>query len=205
MKIMIKFLLRGFEGDYFMINVFSVYSDKVTLREITPSDIENYVNWYFYDKEWEEWDAPWERLEFKEEEIKIFFFSKMLKERQKEVKNFLQIVTNKGKPIGWVSSYFIKGDKEKLAVGITIPPVEERGKGYGEDAIKAYIKYLSGYYKKIYMETWSGNERMMNVAKKIGFCEINREENFWENNGLNYDGVTYLLDLEVFLNEQKII
>lgn len=188
-----------------MSNVFSIYSDKITLREIMPSDIENYVKWYLHDKEWEEWDAPWERLEFKEEEIKIFFFSKMLKERQKEVKNFLQIVTNKGKPIGWVSSYFIKGNKEKLAVGITIPPVEERGKGYGEKAIRTYIKYLLGYYEKIYMETWSGNKRMMNVAKKIGFYEVNREENFWENNGLNYDGVTYLLNLEVFLNEQKII
>lgn len=188
-----------------MSKIFMLNCDEIILREMIPNDIENYVKWYLYDKEWEEWDAPWERVNFKEEQIKIYFFSTMLKQRQQNIKSFLQIETKSGEHIGWVSSYEINGEEDKLAVGVTIPPIEKRCNGYGKKAITMFIEYLLQYYPDIYMETWSGNERMMNVANKIGFYEVDRQVKFWNNNGKYYDSIKYILDKNSFFSNYTIL
>ena len=83
-----------------------------------------------------------------------------------------------------------------IAIGIDIPDKSMRGKGIGVKAIKEYLKYFKklGYFK-IYTQTWSGNTRMIHVAEKIGFKEINRYKEIRNVNGKKYDALTFVIDL----------
>jgi RimJ/RimL family protein N-acetyltransferase len=40
------------------------------------------------------------------------------------------------------SRHRIDDDREKIAVGINIPPIGARGKGFGENALTLFMKYL---------------------------------------------------------------
>ena len=35
--------------------------DNMILRDMIESDIEDYVRWFTVEREWESWDAPWEK------------------------------------------------------------------------------------------------------------------------------------------------
>ena len=39
----------------------------ITLRDMVESDIEDYVRWFTVEREWENWDAPWEKEDTNEE------------------------------------------------------------------------------------------------------------------------------------------
>ena len=38
-----------------------IESDNIILRDMIESDIEDYVRWFTVEREWENWDAPWEK------------------------------------------------------------------------------------------------------------------------------------------------
>ena len=55
-----------------------------------------------------------------------------------------------------MGNYRIDDDKQKIAVGIDIPPVDARGKGFGENALTLFIKYLfsvNNNMKTLYTQT----------------------------------------------------
>ena len=35
--------------------------ENIVLRDMIESDIEDYVRWFTVEREWENWDAPWEK------------------------------------------------------------------------------------------------------------------------------------------------
>ena len=41
--------------------------ENIILRDIIESDIEDYVRWFTVEREWENWDAPWEKEDTDEE------------------------------------------------------------------------------------------------------------------------------------------
>lgn len=49
---------------------------------------------------------------------------------------------------------------------------------------------------KIYVQTWSGNTRMMHVAEKCGFEPVKRKTGIRTVGGMKYDGLTYRLSLK---------
>ena len=58
-----------------------------------------------------------------------------------------------------------------------------------------YIDYLYAHnIKPIYTQTWSGNESMINLAKKLGFRECKRNIGYREIKGIKYDSLTFVLD-----------
>lgn len=115
------------------------------------------------------------------------------------------ICTPENECIGWCTSYTIDenytySEKEgKCAIGIDIPEKEQRRKGYASHALCLFIDYLLKHgEKEIYTQTWSGNERMIRLAEKIGFEECNRKPEFRTVRGEKYDGLTFQLNLEKF-------
>lgn len=42
-------------------------AENIVLRDMNESDIEDYVRWFTLEREWENWDAPWEKEETDEE------------------------------------------------------------------------------------------------------------------------------------------
>jgi len=167
-------------------------NEKITLRYIKESDIENYIKWTTIETEWQNWDAPWEWPNDK--------YLERLKDSLKKKPNYgrLQIITPAGEHIGSVNSYYIEGDKNKLAVGIGIPPLEARNKGYGFSALTLLMKHHFKSRDMLYTQTWSGNYPMMALATKLGFNETKRIKDLHEVNGKKYDAITFVITKDEF-------
>jgi len=73
-------------------------NDKVILRYIKESDIENYLRWATIETEWQNWDAPWEWPDDN-------YLERVKKTLEMEPNDSrLQIVTLIGEHIGSVNS-----------------------------------------------------------------------------------------------------
>jgi len=148
----------------------TIKNKNIILRYIKEEDIKDYIRWTTVETEWLDWDAPWEENDWGE------FVERQRAKLNKNPQNFskLEIETITGRHIGWVSSYCIDETKEKLAVGIDIPSINDRGKGYGENALGLFMAYLFNSEETLYTQTWSGNNSMLKLAEKIGFVEFKR-------------------------------
>ena len=61
-------------------------------------------------------------------------------------------------------------------IGIDIPTLAARRKGYAAAAWDLFIQYLlSNGIEEMYTQTWSGNERVLGLIYKVGFEECHRE------------------------------
>lgn len=130
------------------------------------------------------------------------------KHRSEETRrNTFQIVTNEAqqKYIGWVSAYEIDDvycftvKKGHCAVGIDIPDISVRGKGYSYKALCLFIRYLINFGEnEIFTQTWSGNERMIHIAEKMGFEECYRKRGIRSVRGEIFDGLTFKLNMDRF-------
>lgn len=184
----------------------------IILRDFIESDIDKRIYWETVETEWQQWDAPWEyeglTEEEKQNELQGYIESlkhwveqdaKLAQENissKNKIRYRFQICLNNESRdyIGWCTAYCI--DEEycytdedgRLAVGINIPEQAMRGKGYATQALCMFIKYLLEHgEKEIFTQTWSGNERMIHVAKKIGFEECCRKKDFREVRGKKYE------------------
>jgi len=182
----------------------------VILRDMQESDIESYVRWWTVEREWENWDAPWEKEDTDEQAERNSWreYYESLKNRPEDRLRWKFEIECEGRHIGWVSSYMIdenfewiavdsikEGQTVLRAVGIDICESDVWGKGIGTNALRAFINY---YFEKgvdeLYTQTWSGNVRMLRCAEKLGFVECNRNEGTREVNGRLYDGLTFRLE-----------
>jgi len=172
-----------------------VQNKNITLRYIKEGDIADYVRWTTTETEWCQWDAPWEDNDSGE------FVQRQRNSLGKTPERYskLEIDTAHGRHIGWVSAYKVgnewacthKIESEKLAVGVDIPAVSDRGQGYGYNALVMFMKYLFEHENLLYTQTWSGNMPMIHLAEKIGFTECDRLPNFCEVRGQKYDALTF--------------
>ena len=87
-------------------------------------------------------------------------------------KNILGVITLKdGKPIGTVAFLNHDTDNHKAELRKIIGDPEYRGKGYGKEATKYWIKY--GFerlkLKKIYLNTTDTNFHNIRINEELGF------------------------------------
>ena len=184
----------------------------IILRDFIQSDIEDRIYWETVENEWQQWDAPWE-YEGKEEEEQTKDLERYKDKMQlwaaqqkgeSDLRTGFQICVNDDskKYIGWCNSYNMDENfeftqnKGRCAVGINIPVMTARGKGYATTAMTLLIHYLIKKGKnEIYTQTWSGNKRMIGLAKKLGFEECLRKTNTCEVSGQLYDNLTFKLNI----------
>lgn len=187
----------------------------IVLRDMRESDIEDEIRWYTVETQWALWDAPWEM----EEVLREFDPEKhrqssleWIAARKPDHRLSLEVETADGVHIGSVSAYCINEDfnwqkvtgeeeRRKLnwAVGIEISESAYWSAGWGTQALTAFIRYhLEEGYTNLYTQTWSGNFRMIALAKKLGFVECNREHGNRQVRGGTYDGLTFRLDEAAF-------
>ena len=179
-------------GDYMLI-----------LRDMTESDIEDYVRWFTSDTEWGNWDAPWEgRVSGSAEEERRSWteYYDSVKNMPDDTVRWKYEIEADGLHIGWICSYtdleYLANEEKVPAIGLDIPLVEHRSSGHGTKAFRLYMDYLRRHgYTSFYTQTWSGNHAMMRVAEKLGFREAFRKKGYREVNGQKFDAVTYRLDL----------
>ena len=183
--------------------------ENIILRDMIESDIEDYVRWFMVEREWENWDAPWEKEDTDEETerrswTEYYESVKLLPDDKLRWK--FEIEWN-GRHIGWVSSYMMNENYEWIgantiqpgqtvyrAIGIDICEPNLWGKGIGANALRAFMNYyFASGVDELYTQTWSGNTRMIRCAEKLGFIECNRNVGTREVDG-QYDGLTFRLE-----------
>ena len=88
--------------------------ENIVLRDMIESDIEDYVRWFTVEREWENWDAPWEKEDTNAEAER-----KSWTERYESRKNLLDDVRRyrleiewNGRHIGSVNAYHIDENYE---------------------------------------------------------------------------------------------
>lgn len=199
-------------------------NDLVILRDFIKADIENRIHWETVENEWQLWDAPWEYegkqkdeliRDLEEYKTKMLLWASEQKE-ENDLRTSFQICINDDKKtyIGWCGSYNINENfeitqnKGQCAIGICIPSMIVRGKGFATSAMSLFINYLiKNKVTEIYTQTWSGNRRMIGLANKIGFEECMRKSNIYKLYGKLYDDLTFRLNIEKFhefSNTEKI-
>jgi len=148
-------------------------SKKIILRDRVSSDVDSFINWQTCG-EWLKYDAPWESTEKPDKDLKVI--------REKFVEVCLQklpiprksafIADKHNKPIGWVNRYSHKNSADAWLVGIDICEDDYLNKGYGTIALALWTDYLfrNSTFHRIGLETWSFNNRMIEVAQKAGFA-----------------------------------
>lgn len=184
--------------------------EKVVLRDFIEEDIPQRILWETEETEWQLWDAPWEYegQSESEKEISLGRYIETMKEWVKRYESMSPTerrtgfqITADGIYIGWCNSYRIDEDYNYdpngryCAIGIDIPSLSARGKGYAIDTLVTFIDYLlQKGEKSLYTQTWSGNTRMIRLAGKLGFEECRRKKGIRQVRGKRYDGLTFVLD-----------
>ena len=162
------------------------------------SDISDYVRWFTSETEWMDYDAPWEsKGSSYDEELQGWTeYYQSIKDLAKDELRWKFEIEYDGKHVGWVCAYFdldYLDNKENIpAIGIDIPEKSVYNHGVGTEALKQFIEYYKKHgYKHLFIQTWSGNKRMIRVIEKLGFSLYYTKKDFRVVNGQKYDALTF--------------
>lgn len=114
--------------------------------------------------EWKRWDAPYFPHKALSFENFMTISEKFIAQEDFWVITIDEIVC------GIVSYYYEDAQKVWLEVGIVIHEGNNWNKGIGTRALKLWIDHLFNTLPlvRVGLTTWSGNERMIQVAEKLG-------------------------------------
>lgn len=163
---------------------------RVRLKNVEPSDYSLLHSFLYAEEspEWKQWDAPYYPLE----KVSLEKFSRQLQHRLSggKVPSVLLIQVN-DVTIGSVVYYWEHADSYWLEIGAVIYRPEYWGQGYGTEALSLWIDYLFAQLPiiRIGLTTWSGNERMMRSAAKLGMKLEGRIRKCRLVNGEFYDSI----------------
>lgn len=184
----------------------------IVLRDMRECDIGDWIRWYNVETLWGDWDAPDEEMKAVDPESFRAKNLKMLESNRQGFRKSFELYTVWGDHIGAVSSYAIDENFQWMSwqdahdcgrfyhtLGLDICDSRFWGKGLGTQALTAFTKhFLDNGKEPLCLQTWSGNERMIRCAKKIGYVEWNRFIGNRYIRGRIYDSLTFRLDLDRF-------
>lgn len=166
---------------------------KVVLRDVSESDIAALWYWHFEcaEPEWMKWYTPFKKIE---KSTKDEFF---IEQTWDIAQSYKLVVPKKlaievdGQFIGIVRRYWIDQSTNWLNIGICIYDPHYWSGGYGTEAFRLWIGYLFAQMDivRLGISTWSGNERMIKLAKKQGMQHEGRIRKARLVNGRYYDSV----------------
>ncbi|MBE4909557.1 GNAT family N-acetyltransferase [Bacillus luteolus] len=164
--------------------------EKVIVRVIKEEDFEPL--WHLIygkeDTEWRKWNAPY--FPFEHEDFSVFR-ERMAKRIADGTDSMMLIQTLDREIIGTVSYYWEDKNTRWLEAGIVINNSQYWHGGYGTEALKLWIGHLFATLEiaRVGITTWSGNERMMRVAEKLGLQLEGRMRKCRYYNGKYYDSI----------------
>jgi RimJ/RimL family protein N-acetyltransferase len=167
---------------------------KVILRDVTEEDIKDIYYWTYEssDREHLHWNAPYQKRPYIPfEEFLETNWGYRLNEVEKDTfRSSLMIEVNK-QLIGMVSWYWVDESTNWLENGISIFNKHYWSGGYGTNAFQLWTDYIfeQSNVVRVGISTWSGNIRMIKLAKKIGMIEEGRIRKARIVNGEFFDSV----------------
>ena len=165
-----------------------VVGNLVILRSWVENDRNYYKRW-LVQGEWLQYDAPWAQGTSEGESDQDKKTNRKKVENDVGVKKLAIITTLDQIPLGWVNRYGDPSNPYIWFVGIDICEDNYLNKGYGTEALRAWVDYLfsDSEIHKICLDAWSFNPRMIRVAEKVGFKYegSQREMRYWEDEWLD--------------------
>ena len=168
----------------------------IVLRDMKESDLDSYWHWIQPGHKWQTIDGPYHQ--YKEGELLERFQNR---KRDVLAKDFANPRTwlvigdiNTDELIGIVSSYWHSKETYWLCSGIRILNENSWGKGIGTDALTLWTVYLFANRPEICrlgLEMWSGNERLIHLALKLGYREEARFLKARIVNGKYFDSIGF--------------
>jgi len=150
--------------------VLTIIGRRVNLREFRAEDAAWLVRMMARGTWWK-WDAPWEgppsEDELRQVPVRI---AAMVREAASPPRRMI-IETRAGSPIGTVSRYWVDERTQWLEVGVGIYAARNWGRGFGPAALGLWVDHLfeALELRRVGLRTWSGNERMVRLARRLGF------------------------------------
>ena len=88
--------------------------ENIILRDMIESDIEDYVRWFTVEREWENWDAPWEKEDTDEDSERRRWTEsyESRKDCPDDVRRYRLEIEWNGRHIGSVNAYHIDKNYE---------------------------------------------------------------------------------------------
>ncbi|MBO1626794.1 GNAT family N-acetyltransferase [Bacillus arachidis] len=162
---------------------------KVIVRKIEEKDIHSLYSQIYKEEnpEWKKWDAPY--FPFSIQKYPVYKESLQSKLEEEPLSQF--IIETDNEIIGTVGFYWEYKASRWLEIGIAIYDPAYWNGGYGTEALQLYRDLLFENMEigRVGLTTWSGNERMMKVAEKIGMKLEGRMRNCRYYNGTYYDSI----------------
>lgn len=103
------------------------------------------------------------------------------KNDERETRRFIVLEKDSKIRIGVLDYNSLDMKNKSCSFDIEIGEIECQGKGYGEDALRTFFKYLFEHYNlhRIELDTLLENVRAQNLYKKLGFKEIGIRRDVW--------------------------
>src|SRR5574344_290110 len=124
----------------------------------------------------------------------------------KEGKQNYSIIRKEGNKLLGTYGLDIKDNvSRRIHVGGFIGDIEDRGKGYGTEALKLITKYEFEILndEKVFSGIFSFNEASLKSAKKAGYTIVGRYRNAYFYNGKFYDEICIEITKEDYLKSKK--
>jgi putative hydrolase of HD superfamily len=169
----------------------------VKLRELKLKDLKDYLHWNHPDREFHKFNGPYFKQDTLEElKNKIQNYEEKLKRNEANIIENKKIIADAktDKIIGTVNWYWKSIETLWMEIGIVIFNENYWGKGIGSKALTLWINEKFKEHPnmvRIGLTTWSGNERMIKLAQKLGFKEEARYRKARIIHGNYYDSVSY--------------
>ncbi len=170
---------------------------EIILRELQLKDLEDYLKWKHPSREFRKYNGPYYQQDTEEDLKKeVDNYREQLEKGKENVMGDKKIIADKktDEIIGEVNWCWKSEETLWMELGVIIFNENYWGKGLGYEALKLWVdekfKELPNIVR-LGLTTWSGNERMMKLAEKLGFKKeaVYRKARILENK--YYDSVSY--------------
>lgn len=107
----------------------------------------------------------------------------------------LMICSNEGESLGLIDVFDLEPKDRRAAIGILIAKGEDRGKGYGEEAVSLVCKYcfLHLGLHQVYANVSVDNSQSIKLFEKRGFQKVGVKKDWTLMNGKFKDEILYQL------------
>lgn len=146
--------------------------EKVVLRALERSEVEQVAGWEYDVETWRQADDSAWVPRTTAQALKDYDEGKAFSTDAKKV---FFVVAVDDRPVGGISLWDVDVHNRRAHLGITLAR-DERGKGYGTDAIRVLLDYafLDRGLHRVQLETQADNVQALACYRRAGFVEEGR-------------------------------
>ncbi|WP_214756097.1 GNAT family protein [Exiguobacterium sp. s157] len=176
-----------------------ICDEELLIRPIEVRDLDRLWELMYKDEapEFKKWDAPY--FEHRAQTYEVYCQNA----GEHVGRDDMWVIEVDGTVYGTVSFYYEDAGQNWLEVGIILHQADRWNRGIGTWALKLWVGHLFQTLPtvRVGLTTWSGNERMMKVAEKIGMRLEGRIRQVRVVDDVRYDSIRMGLLREEWMTE----